>query len=246
MRWLPTYIGLVLFALIGQMIERFTGLDPGWIAPVAGAAVLVAAALAVLAGLRASRVFFLVFALGAFAEVIGMQVGQPFGTYTYTDRWWPTLALGDDHRFPLLMPVAWSIMVLGAVAVVSAFFGRPAVLIVGGAMLAAAIDVPMEFVMVEALGYWTWENGLTLSTLANNAIGWVSVGSATAYLAVRDPQAQLRNPGAAWVLGWHGVFVLGTGLLHGIAAVWALVPLIVLAFVAARRLSLAMERRQPS
>ncbi|MFQ3669378.1 MAG: carotenoid biosynthesis protein, partial [Fimbriimonadaceae bacterium] len=189
------YLGLVAFSLAGSAVSRLTGLDPGPIAPVAAALTLLTGFAAAFAPVwqaigpkRALAAGAFVLTVGAASEIAGLYTGLPFGRYAYTDAWFPTVPLPGGHFFPLLLPFAWFLMAGSAYLVVSRLAqgrdgtgSRPPLWVVpGGALLAAALDVPMEPVMTDVLGYWVWLDptwpigGPVLGAPLMNAVGWVA------------------------------------------------------------------------
>jgi uncharacterized membrane protein len=115
---------------------------------------------------------------GAGAEVAGLYTGAVFGSYVYTEAWQPIVMLPGDKPFPLLLPVAWLMMAGGSVLAVRRLLpevpGWGAASL--GACTAAALDVPMEHVMVNVLGYWTWTSPGPLPGGAPwmNVVGWLA------------------------------------------------------------------------
>lgn len=235
-RLCKVYLGLVAFSLAGSAVSRLTGLDPGPIAPITAALTLLTGFAAAFAPVwhaigpgRSLLAGAVVLAVGSASEIVGLYTGLPFGRYAYTDAWFPTVPLPGDHHFPLLLPFAWFLMAGSAYLVVSRFALRnreagtrpPLWVIPGGAVLAAALDVPMEPVMTEVLGYWVWVDptwpigGPILGTPLMNAVGWVATSLVAGWVlhSVSAYRASAREPGV--VLVGHMVLVLGMGLIGG-------------------------------
>jgi putative membrane protein len=115
-------------------------------------------------GDRRSQIPVLVALLIAFAiiEWLGVCTGFPFGRYSYTDRWWPAVALPNGGFYPLVVPFAW-------------------LMITGGSYLfavAACLDLVMEQVMTSRLDYWRWtERGpLPGQAPVTNSAAWFGLG----------------------------------------------------------------------
>ncbi|RYG35129.1 carotenoid biosynthesis protein [bacterium] len=222
------YLGLVAFSLAGSGFSRATGLDPGPIAPVTAALTLGVGLWASLGSWlteRTSRWGWLagIALFGAGSEIVGVLTGYPFGQYVYTDRWWPTVPLSADSRFPLLLPFAW-LLIAGSSWMASPGSGWRRVLF--GALLATLVDIVMEPTMAGPLGYWRWlEKGpLPGGAPLMNAVGWLVVSlSACAALEIssrnrslpHNPQPTTHNPQASarWVLAGQTALTLGLGLL---------------------------------
>lgn len=97
--------------------------------------------------------------LGFTAEYVGVHTGLLFGDYEYGT------VLGPDFRgVPWLIAVNWFVVVLGAAALMNVFvkqqrglskIQKQLFIIIGGALLATALDWMLEPVAIE-LGYWQW------------------------------------------------------------------------------------------
>ena len=213
MRSLPilvrVYLAFVLFSLGGTALQVFGGLDPGPIAPVAAVLTLALGVAAVLSKLRPTsppnplstgvergrlRAPMAVLVFGIMAEICGLYTGLPFGKYRYTDAWWPTIPLPGGHVFPVMLPFAWVLIVVGATLALSRWFrGIRLALSVG--FIACAIDFFKEPILTQVLGYWRWtDSGWPLGeglfgVPVINALGWFVVATLGAgiYEAIRRP-----------------------------------------------------------
>lgn len=218
------------------------GLDPGPIAPIAGAGLILSGAACLALELRSWRVVALVIALSTLAELTGLFSGYPFGSYEYTDQWWPTIALGGGFRFPLLLPFAWVLIMAGAFLTVRTWTSKWRA--VGlSAIFAAAIDAPMERAMTDVLGYWRWTPpGPIFGAPVMNSVGWLLVASAVgAILSTTRPLASpSRGP---WVLALFCMFVAVSGLLRFYDPAWIILLglAVLLAGVGARQRSRAVD-----
>ncbi|MGV3618654.1 MAG: carotenoid biosynthesis protein [Fimbriimonas sp.] len=168
-------------------------------------------------GGRAWAALGVVLALGGSIEVAGVLTGFPFGRYAYTDRWWPVVTLVDGARFPLQLPFAWFLMA-GASYLTVIWIGK------GGhgklyapltGLLAAALDLIMEPVMVGPLGYWRWLDPGPLPGGApwSNFLGWFATAAlaAVALNAFGAAKAwEAREPKV--VLLGHMILTIGIGL----------------------------------
>ena len=118
---------------------------------------------------RTVRVVGGIVLLAWLAEAIGTATGFPFGAYDYTDLFQPQLA-----HVPLLIPLAWLMMLPPAWAIASRIAGAwsgPA--FVGFSALAmTAWDLALDPQMV-AWGFWVWtEPGGYFGIPWLNFIGW--------------------------------------------------------------------------
>ncbi len=150
----------------GKGAERI-GIAAGVFAQVAA----VAAALGVGNGLWAIAALVLVPGLGWLSEVIGSRTGYPFGPYHYTDVLQPQVA-----RVPILIPLAWLMMMPPSWAVGSLLF--PHSLLLRWIVAAAAFtawDVYLDPMMV-SWRFWEWKRkGAYVGIPLVNFAGWFGV-----------------------------------------------------------------------
>ncbi len=98
------------------------------------------------------RAFLVMYALGFFVEVIGVQTGLLFGDYYYGK------VLGIQlFDTPLLIGVNWIILALSTYAVVDFFNFKPFVRLVLSSAIMVMLDVIIEPVAI-SLDFWQWSN----------------------------------------------------------------------------------------
>ncbi len=98
------------------------------------------------------RMAFIVIGMGWSVEYVGSHTGWPFGRYHYTPRLQPQVG-----GVPLLIPLAWLMMLPPAWAVAQSIAQGPAPIFIAVAALAfTAWDLFLDPQMV-AWGFWTWE-----------------------------------------------------------------------------------------
>ena len=226
------FIGLVVFALVGTAVSTWFKVDSRDIAPFVTVLLIIcgSAVAAIAIGDLVAVILLLVVCGGS--EIIGVFTGLPFGHYEYTDRWWPTVWLAESHRFPLLIPFAWLLVVGGAYRLFRAKFS-PWQAVPLSALLATLIDIPMERAMTWLFVYWRWEpSGPLFGAPVMNSVGWLLVSlSAGSILALRDRATDERN--SSTVLGCFLLFVSLTGFIHRFEWAWVLLAILsvsVLAF----------------
>jgi uncharacterized membrane protein len=208
------YLSLIGFSLAGSIFAKVSGLDPGPIAPVASALTIGCGFLAVFEPIFFKKNWPAVAVIAAalagsfLIEVFGVFTGLPFGRYTYTSLWQPTIRI-EGHPFPALLPFAWLLMV-GASAVICSKSRYP---IVSAGLLATACDLLMEPVMTGPLIYWRWlEPGpLPGGAPLLNPIGWLLVASLIAWLLSKI-KLENRQSGIA-VLAGHLALIIGIGAI---------------------------------
>ena len=186
-RLTQVFIGLTLFGLVGSAISTFFKLDPGFIAPITTVLIILLGATIVALGIRNGAAVAALLVVCGGAEVVGVLTGFPFGKYEYTDRWWPTVPLGEHHRYPLLIPFAWLLIVGSCYGIMRSRFTKWSSVFLC-AVMATLIDMPMERAMTVVFGYWKWEPvGPIFGAPIQNSIGWFVVSFlAATILAVRD------------------------------------------------------------
>ena len=211
------YLGLVLFSLGGTLLSKLTGLKPGPIAPVASALTIIVGFVAVFEPTlrmkqpQGKTTLIACLLLSAMVECIGIVTGFPFGSYTYTDKWVPTVMF-DTFLFPVMLPFAWLLVVGGATVVCS----KARLPLLAAAATATAVDFIMEPVMVGRLGYWHWTYPGPLPGGASplNPIGWLLTSWFIARLISLTPQEN-RITSAAVLIGHVGL-TLGIGAMAAI------------------------------
>jgi uncharacterized membrane protein len=144
-------------------------------------------------------------------EAVGSATGFPFGSYHYTGRLQPQLA-----HVPVLIPLAWLMMLPPAWAVASALCRRCRAIrfALVAAVAFTAWDLFLDPQMVE-WNLWVWdEPGAYFGIPLQNYLGWL-VGSALITAGVRP--APLRSQGLVLIYGL-------TWLLEtvGLAIFWGL------------------------
>ena len=105
----------------------------------------------------------MIYAVGMLLEGIGVNTGQLFGSYRYTDVLIPKLASG----VPAPIGFAWVMVVVGGLATARWLLGSRrghdlllnAVLSLAGALLAVGLDLLLEPVAYHVTGYWVWLEG---------------------------------------------------------------------------------------
>ncbi len=217
--WSRVFLGLAIFSLLGSLLTRLTGLEPGLIKPVASGTLLLSGALALWSvaaktncNKDAAAAVVLVLFLGITVEVVGLYTGLPFGRYAYTDQWAPTVLLPGDQRFPLLLPMAW-FLVAGGSMLAMPKLGWIEVPI--AAILATLVDLVMEPVMTGPLGYWKWVDQGPLP----GGAPWINLGgwlwtSFLAALVVRGFCRSKPDPTEPrWILSGYILLVMGLGLI---------------------------------
>ncbi len=185
--------------------------------------VLLQAALAVLflyqaGGARRTAVLVATVAVVAWAsEAIGSKTGFPFGAYHYTDRLQPQL-LG----VPLLIPLAWLMMLPPAWAVAQRIAGRSSGLLFAAvsALAFTVWDLFLDPQMVH-WGLWVWDQpGQYFGIPLTNYAGWFLVSALITVLA--QPPALPTRPlfvvyALTWVIETMGLVMFWA--LYGPAAV---------------------------
>jgi uncharacterized membrane protein len=158
---------------------------------------------------RARRWALIVIVLSLAVETCGALTGFPFGPYTYTDHFGPTLGV-----VPLTIPLAWHVVLTNALLIVRALaphLPRWAEAAAAG-LVATLYDAVLEPFAVRVKGYWFWRTANGAVPLQNYA-AWFIVGGllilVLAPVTTLRPQRDARPPiilGATVVLFLAGIF----------------------------------------
>lgn len=186
-----------------------------------------AAVLGILAGAwggaRTAAVVALVVPATWTVEWLGSQTGFPFGAYSYTDALQPQLG-----HVPLLIPLAWLMMLPPAWAVAATLVGtqKRTAFVAVSALAFTAWDLYLDPQMV-AWGYWIWHNpGPYFGIPLVNFGGWLLASAAVTALVhvVLGPRAVPVRPllviyTITWALQFMGQFffwsMIGPALVGG-------------------------------
>lgn len=157
---------------------------------------------------RTLKTFAIVAALSYFAELLGSATGFPFGRYHYTDLLQPQLA-----GVPLLIPLAWMMMLAPAWAIAKIILGESArswAFILLSACAFTAWDLFLDPQMV-AWGFWVWETpGPYFGIPVSNYFGWLLVSAILTWIA--NPKDLPLGPLAlVYVLTWF-LQTIGQGI----------------------------------
>lgn len=205
--------------MIALPIARWVAGDaiiPGWVTM---AAILQAIAVAVAVqaawGWRKTIITFaIVSGIGWAAEFMGHQTGIPFGSYHYTDALQPQIG-----GVPLLIPVAWFMLLPSAWVMAQLIVGRRDTLakkaaFVGISALAlTAWDLFLDPQMV-GWGFWIWDQpGAYFGIPLVNYGGWLLV-SALITVIVRPTELPTMPLAGVYGLVWF-LQTVGLGVFWG-------------------------------
>jgi lycopene beta-cyclase len=171
------------------------------------------------------RALLIVAALSWAVEFLGSSTGFPFGSYDYTERLQPQL-----FHVPLLIPMAWLMMLAPSWAVARLLVGRDrgfVFALVSGVAI-TAWDLFLDPQMV-AWGLWVWEQpGGYFGIPWVNYAGWIATGTLIT-LAVRPRHFPvlpllliyittwlLQSVGLAFFFGLLGPALVGFVVMGGL------------------------------
>ncbi|MDR3692729.1 MAG: carotenoid biosynthesis protein [Fimbriimonas sp.] len=219
------FAGFVLFSVAGSCLSAGYRIDPGPIAPLAGLCLILTGSVCVAVEIGRWEPVVWIAGVASLLECLGMLTGFPFGRYDYTGRWWPSIPIGSSHNFPLLLPFAWILIVGGCYLTVRPFAsGWLAITL--AAVLAAAIDAPMERAMTSTFHYWAWRAaGPVFGVPLTNTLGWLAVGLLAA-ASLRNRQGETAGGYSPRVLALFCGFIALSGTLGGLEAAWFLLALL--------------------
>jgi uncharacterized membrane protein len=157
------------------------------------AAVVITIVLPFWGAARTVKVVGTVLVLGWIAEYIGSHTGFPFGRYTYTAKLQPQLG-----NVPVLIPVAWLMMLPPAWAIGEAIAGAShgPLFILASAVAFTAWDLFLDPQMVD-WGLWTWHTGETADRARRATYFGVPWTNYAGWLGVSALITWVCQPGAA-------------------------------------------------
>lgn len=115
----------------------------------------------------------LTFVITFILEVIGVQTGLIFGSYTYG-----TVLGLSLFNTPLIIGFNWVVVILGCVSLVRIFIRIPIITAMIAGVFAVMFDVILEPAAIK-LGYWSWANG---DVPLQNYIAWLVIAFAFSYI----------------------------------------------------------------
>lgn len=157
------------------------------------------------------KTFAIVVTLSFLAEFAGSTSGLPFGKYHYTGLLQPQLG-----GVPLLIPLAWMMMLPPAWAIAKIILGKSGrrwAFVLLSALAFSAWDLFLDPQMV-GWGFWVWETpGAYFGIPLSNYLGWIVV-SALLTLAVNPQDLPLGPLALVYVLTWL-LQSIGQGIFWG-------------------------------
>jgi bisanhydrobacterioruberin hydratase len=180
-------------------------------------------------GLLRATLSLLVLSIFAYAvESFGVATGFPYGHFYYGDALGPTVA----GLVPLLLPLSYAPLVVGAVA--ASWGGRSRLLHVTKATLILVwIDAVLD-PDAASLGFWVWpDGGAFYGVPPSNYAGWLLSGAAATTLLLatgrwsRTPRPTLLDSATISTAFWTAVAALSglaiPALLGGVLFIYLLV-----------------------
>jgi uncharacterized membrane protein len=205
--------------VLQHVLHRDQRTEQGWLATL----FLVLAAILVFVGTRNRyeiTTLLGVALLGFISEVMGVHLHVPFGEYNYSNILRPKL-----FDVPLVMALAWVTLVAYVKQMLSYVNLSSWVERIVGAMWLTSIDLVIDPLAANQLGYWHWANrGVYYGVPMTNFAGWFVV-SLLAFTICRkkfEPSVSVRLTGVTIILFFtilsvaHGsdlVTLFGCGLL---------------------------------
>jgi putative membrane protein len=235
--WLIAWLAALSGMPISQWAAGHLGLLAGVFLGVRFGVSLVVLFLAQAAGFRrATLVALTVLGAAWIAEVLGSKTGLPFGAYHYTEVLQPQLS-----GVPILIPLAWLMMLPPAWAVAQRLTGRRSGLafVAVSALAFTAWDLFLDPQMVQ-WGLWTWHvPGPYFGAPLVNFAGWLLVAALITVLA-RPPALPDRGLLVLYTLAWlvETVGQVAFWRLHGPAA-WGFLGMGIFVWLAWRKQTVA-------
>ena len=111
--------------------------------------------------------FLLVFILGFFIEVVGVNTGLIFGIYNYGSALGPKLI-----NTPLLIGVNWLFLTYTSISITKFFKVKEGLILIVAPFLMLVYDISLEQVAPK-MDMWNWQNSIVP---VNNYIAWYMIG----------------------------------------------------------------------
>jgi lycopene beta-cyclase len=168
-----TLIGVWILTMISLPIIRYVASDTLFYGGITFSVVVQATAVitivqSVWGWLRTGQTLFVVALITWLVEAVGSATGLPFGQYSYTDNLQPQLA-----QVPLLIPLAWFMMLPPAWAIAQALTKRQGLAFI---LISAAAFTAWDFFLdpqMVAWNLWVWEQpGGYFGIPWLNYVGW--------------------------------------------------------------------------
>jgi putative membrane protein len=100
------------------------------------------------------KLFFILFMIGFWVEVVGVKTGVLFGVYNYGST------LGFQFLdVPLLIGINWFLLAVSTFGLVNTFVKNKYAILIIAATLMVALDFIIEPVAIH-LDFWSWQNGI--------------------------------------------------------------------------------------
>lgn len=158
---------------------------------------------------RAFLTLGVIFVFSYLAEWLGSHTGRPFGAYSYTTTLQPQLG-----GVPLLVPLAWFMMLPCAWATVFAYRRRWLLFVLLGALSFAAWDLLLDPQMVQ-WGLWTWNEPAGYFGIPwSNYAGWLLTAALLTWI-LRPQKVPVRPLLLIFTLTWF-LETFGLALFWGL------------------------------
>lgn len=187
------FFACVAIACAGSLATAITNIQAPQVANTLSLLILILGATWIAIAIRSVAASLAVATLASAAEFMGMLTGIPFGQYSYTGKWFPSVPAPDHHSFPVAVPFAW-ILIVGALWLITSAFSTGYKRILAVASFATIIDFGLEDLMVNGLQYWQWnQTGPVFGAPLVNSLGWFLVAGVAAAL-YEKLAAKTTNP----------------------------------------------------
>ncbi|CAN5126970.1 MAG: carotenoid biosynthesis protein [Actinomycetota bacterium] len=180
---------------------------------------------------RATLSLLVLSIFGYAIETLGVATGFPYGTFYYGDALGPRLA----GIVPLLLPLSYAPLVVGAVAAAWGGTRLPIFHVLYATLFLVWMDAVLD-PGAAALGFWVWpEGGAYYGVPLSNYAGWLLSGAiATTLLLAAGQWSEMPGPALLDSATIATSFWTGVAVLSGMVAP-ALLGALLLAYLLARR-----------
>lgn len=214
------FTGLIIFSICGTLVSRIFHSDPGLIAQITLLLIILAGAVCVGRQVSSRPALFIALTIGLLATILNSVSGLPFGHFKLQGTWWPVIPFGAS-LLPLVLPIVWLMIATGSFLTLRRFFS-PGGAAVGGAIMAALIDLPSEMALTKIFNFWHWKGDGGFGAPIQNTLAWFVLSLISGFLLASSQKRKVIDATPAHVLSLFCALLAITGLATFFHFAWIL------------------------